>query len=482
MSLVPGPVAEAMGSDAPGERAAVRPLHWWRRCSLLQRVLFSIALAAPLVWLLAAVLNHQHARHKVNELFDTQMIRLARQMQATLPSAALDRRAAPAAALPGDQGEADLEDMAIAVWDQNASLLLVDHEGAQLPHRLDVTGFIDLTLGADRWRVYYLPALDGRWLIAVGQAQEERDEIVSSLVLGQLVPWLLMLPLLLLVKAWSVRRALRPLGDLGNALAQRRVDDLEPLRIDALPRDLQPLAGSMNALFVRIDATLERERRFTGDAAHELRTPLAALRAQWDALRLSGLNDGGASDAAAKAKIDAGLNRLQRLLAQMLELARIDHYTQLAAPQPVDWPALLPPLLGELLPLATRRQVELAVEWPADTLPLPMTGDAGLLSVLLRNLLDNALQASPPGSTVTIRLTTDALDVLDLGSGVAPADLDRLGERFFRPVGSNSGSGLGLSIAMRIAALHGLALHLEPRRPGPGLRARLSPALENRAS
>ena len=204
MSLVPGPVAEAMGSDAPGERAAVRPLHWWRRCSLLQRVLFSIALAAPLVWLLAAVLNHQHARHKVNELFDTQMIRLARQMQATLPSAALDRRAAPAAALPGDQGEADLEDMAIAVWDQNASLLLVDHEGAQLPHRLDVTGFIDLTLGADRWRVYYLPALDGRWLIAVGQDQEERDEIVESLVLGQLVPWLLMLPLLLLVMAWAV--------------------------------------------------------------------------------------------------------------------------------------------------------------------------------------------------------------------------------------------------------------------------------------
>ena len=476
MSRAPESVTRAVSVAAPAESIATRARHWWRRCSLLQRVLASIALAAPLVWLLAAALNFQHASHEVNELFDTQMIRLARQMQATLPSAALDPSGAPAAsatALPGDLGEADLEDMAIAVWDRNARLLLVDREGAQLPHRLDVTGFIDLKLADDRWRAYYLPALDGRWLIAVGQAQEERDEIVQSLVLGQLVPWLLMLPVLLVVMAWSVRQALRPLGQLDSALAHRRVDDLQPLRIDSLPRDLQPLAGSMNSLFLRIDATLERERRFTGDAAHELRTPLAALRAQWDALRLS-----KPTDAAAMAKINAGLDRLQRLLAQLLELARIDHYTELAAPQPVDWPKLLPPLLGELLPLATQRQVELAVEWPAQAPPLPMTGDAGLISVLLRNLLDNALQASPTGSTVTIRFSADALEVLDCGPGVAAGDLVRLGERFFRPVGSTSGSGLGLSIAMRIAALHGLSLQLEPRRPGPGLVARLLPAHE----
>ncbi|RZU02527.1 ATP-binding protein [Rivibacter subsaxonicus] len=472
MSLVPGSTAGAAPSAGGMAAGALR---WWRRCSLLQRVLFSIALAAPLVWLLAASLSYRHARHEVHELFDTQMIRLARQIQATLPSAALEDRAAPDARPPGDMGEADLEDMAIAVWDREGRLLLVDREGAQLPNRGDASGFVDLRLGDAGWRAYYLPALDGRWLIAVGQTHNERDEIVEGLVLSQLVPWLLMLPLLLVAMAWAVRQALRPLGELGVEVARRRVDDLEPLPVEQLPRDLQPLAISMNALFLRVDAAIERERRFTGDAAHELRTPLAALRAQWDALRLQHAAS-GSDDRAANAKMDAGFERLQRLLGQLLELARIDHRSTLVDPRPLDWSALVPSVLDELLPLATRRQVELAVEWPADapSAALPLAGDGGLMSVLLRNLLDNALNASPPGATVTLLFAADAVEVLDAGPGIDAAALPHLGERFFRAPGSApGGSGLGLSIATRIAALHGLVLDFELRTPGPGLRARL---------
>ena len=476
MSLAPGSATKAPGTAPSAGGTATRALRWWGRCSLLQRVLFSIALAAPLVWLLAALLSYRHARHEVHELFDTQMIRLARQIQATLPSAALEGSAAPSAALPADLGEADLEDMAIVVWDQNARLLLVDREGAQLPHRSDASGFVDLKLGEAGWRAYYLPALDGRWLIAVGQTRQERDEIVEGLVLSQLVPWLLMLPLLLVAMAWAVRQALRPLDELGVEVARRRVDDLEPLHVEQLPRDLQPLASSMNALFLRVDAALERERRFTGDAAHELRTPLAALRAQWDALRLQHAAS-GADDRAANAKMDAGFERLQRLLGQLLELARVDHHGALADPRPLDWPALVPTVLDELLPLAARRQVELAVEWPADAPPsaaLPLAGDAGLVAVLLRNLLDNALRASPPGATVTLHFALDAIEVLDAGPGIDADALPHLGERFFRAPGSAAGgSGLGLSIATRIAALHGLALDFELRIPGPGLLARL---------
>jgi two-component system sensor histidine kinase QseC len=443
--------------------------------SLQRRLLVYLLLCAPLVWGAALVASADRARDEVNELFDTEIIRLARQVQATLAGVASPGAVLPPAVSPGS--EADLRDLAIAVWSAEGKLLLVDREGVQLPRRADAAGFFDLVLEGEPWRVYYLQSPRGEWLVAAGQRAGERDELVWNLLGSQLLPWLLVLPVLLAAMAWAVRQALAPVRALAVELQARSADDLRLVPISHAPRELQPLLAAMNGLFGRIDATLERERRFTADAAHELRTPLAVLRAQWDVVR------GSTDDAErrqAEARLAAGLDRMDRLVTQMLALSRLEATDRLPRTVPVGWAALVEQAMSDVLALAERRHIELGCEWPADGTPaFPLQGDADLLGVLLRNLLDNAARHAPEGSTVTLRFGKRWLTVENDGPPLSAEALARLGERFHRddvPAAgaAGSGSGLGISIAQRIAALHGLVLRYRAGAGGRGVVAELS--------
>ena len=266
----------------------------------------------------------------------------------------------------------------------------------------------------------------------------------------------------------------------------------------------------MNAMLARIADSQERERRFIADAAHELRTPLAALQAQWDAQRLQATasdpqrlqatatdaqrlqatatdaqrlptdaTDAQRVQAPTSAappphdKIAQGFARMGRLVAQLLSLSRLEHAQP--APQaqpPVDWHALVERLFSELLPLADRVGVELECVWPVDgTTPLPLHGNTELVASMLRNLLDNALRHSALGQTVSLRLLHDRIEVIDDGPGVDEQHLARLGDRFFRPAGQETtGSGLGLSIVTRIAGLLGLQVSWANRGGEPPKR------------
>jgi two-component system sensor histidine kinase QseC len=441
-----------------------------RPWSLQRRLLVYLLLCAPLVLAAAALSSMDRARHEVNELFDTEIIRLARQVQATLVGVG-SLAAEPTAAR--ESGEADLEDLAIAVWDRQGQLLLVDREGVSLPRRPDASGFVDLVVADDTWRVYYLQSPRGEWLVAAGQRVYERDELVWNLVASQLLPWLLVLPVLLVAMAWAVRQALEPVRALTAELGARSADDLRPLSASQAPSELQPLLTEMNGLFTRIDQTLARERRFTADAAHELRTPLAALRAQWDVVR-------GASDLQerqqAEGRLAAGLDRLDRLVTQMLAMARLETTQTLPQSTPVPWPALVEQVMSDLLPLAARRGIELECEWPEAGARPDWRGDPDLLTVLLRNLMDNAVRYAPPGSTVQLRFGADHVQVVNAGPPLSEAVRRHLGERFRRQDGqTESGSGLGVSIAMRVAALHGLTLAYGAGADGQGVVAELRP-------
>ena len=437
--------------------------------SLQRRLLVYVLLLAPLVWALALLISASRARTEVNELFDTEMMRLARQVQATLAGINNSGQRPPA----GPDGEADLSDLAIAVWAADGSLLLVDREGVQLPRRVDASGFFELRLQGEPWRVYYLQSPTGQWLVAAGQRERERDEVVWGLIGSQLLPWLLVLPVLLGVMAWATRQALAPVRTLTGELGQRGANELQPLAVDEAPSELRPLVGAMNGLFRRIEETLARERRFTADAAHELRTPLAVLRAQWDRLRLA---DNPAERALAEAGLGVSIDRLDRLVSQMLALSRVDASTGLQNTAPVDWPALVEQAINDVLPLADRRRIELGCDWPPTGVkPFPLRGDAGLLAVLLRNLLDNAVRYAPEGSPVQLHFGAHALRVENDGPPLPPAVLFHLGERFRRHDGqAESGSGLGVSIAQRIAGLHGLQLRHRTRPGGQGVVAELS--------
>lgn len=438
--------------------------------SLQRRLLLYLLVCAPIVWALALAVSADRARHEVNELFDAELIRLARQVQSTLPSVTTPVQSQPA---PSTAGEVDLADLAVAVWDAEGRLMLVDREGVQLPRKVDASGFVDMLLDGDDWRVYYLQAPRGEWLVAAGQRLLERNELVWHLVSSQLMPWLLVLPVLLVAMAWAVRRALAPVHALTAELAGRDADALQAVPVHHAPAELRPLLGAMNGMFARMQALLGRERRFTADAAHELRTPLAVLRAQWDVLR-------GARDEPerreAETRLGAGLDRMDRLVTQMLALSRLEATDRLVQPAAVVWPPLVEQAMSDVLPLAERRRIELACDWPAAGTPaFALRGNADLLAVLLRNLLDNAVRYAPADSAVTLRFARDGLRVENEGPPLPDDIVAHLGDRFHRIDGqAEGGSGLGISIVQRIAALHGLVLRYRMLAEGRGVVAELS--------
>ncbi len=440
--------------------------------SLRRRLMVYLLICAPLVWLMAVSVSWFLAREQVNELFDSEMIRLARQIQMTVVGVSPE---AVASDLPlaGPWGAAELDDFAVAVWNREGKPVFLDREGAQLPRNAEQVGFVDLQIDAKPWRAYYLHAPDGAWVVAAGQSLHERDELLYDLIGSQLVPWLLMLPLLLVAMGWAVRQALAPMRDLTRDLQHRPAHDLAPVAVASAPVELQPMLQAMNGLFERISDTLERERRFTADAAHELRTPLAVLSAQWD--RLDRTAD-RAERAQATAAMRAGLERMNRLVDQLLRLSRLDAAQGLQKQDLLQWPDMAREAMSAVLPVVERRQIELECLWPDAPEHAPAwRGDPQLMSALLRNLLDNACRYSPPGSTVTLRFAGDRVSVENEGEGLPTDRLARLGERFYRPEGQpEPGSGLGVSIALRIAELHGLTLRYRSLRPGTGLVAELA--------
>ncbi|HUL63278.1 MAG TPA: ATP-binding protein [Burkholderiaceae bacterium] len=452
--------------------------------TLQRRLLIPLLIGVPLTWFVAFGYSVLHAGYEINELFDTQQIRLAQQVASVLPSANLLPTRMKSA---GERrGAADLDDLSIAVWDASGAKLLFDREGAELPFVAQAHGFVDSTINGEVWRTYYLSSDDGTRIVAVGQELKERHELLTDLLKSQMLPWALMLPLLLAVIALSVRHALRPVRELARDLESRGAEDLRPVRRQNLPDDLQPMLAALNRLFQRIGAALENERRLTADAAHELRTPLAALRAQWEAVQVA------PSDEARKrslAQVGVGIERLSHLVVQLLALASAESMQTTSMKQNVVWPNVVGNALSDCLPMIETRGSDVEVHWPEDNAgtqpvaPLPLLGDEALLTTLLRNLIDNALRYSPFGSHVQVFFEPDRIVVEDQGTGVSPEEIARLGDRFHRAAGqAESGSGLGLSIVRRIAALHGLEVRFGNRPGAGGSAGGLRVELRRRAS
>lgn len=335
------------------------------------------------------------------------------------------------------------------------------------------SGFHDVRRGDVGWRVFVTRGGSPDVTVLVGEREAARQEILAA-VLGPLLAWgLAGVSVVLLLSAVVLRWGLAPLRALSRQLAARRPDQLAPVELPAAPAELAPVLNALNGLFPRIQALLEGERRLTADAAHELRTPIAAIRAQAQVAL------GAADDAErrhALAATLAGCDRAARLIDQLLMLARLEATATLPR---------APLALDEL----ARQAVADAAESPLNqghTLaldaarPVQAWGDPVLAQVLLRNLLDNALRYSPPGSPVRLTLAAngDGWEVLveDGGPGLDDAGLARLGQRFQRGAGGSApGSGLGWSIVRRIAALLGWVVAAD-RSPGlGGLRVRLAP-------
>jgi signal transduction histidine kinase len=304
------------------------------------------------------------------------------------------------------------------------------------------------------------------------EALHARDEIVEALGESLVWPLAAAVPALALAIWLGVGAGLRPLGELRRELARRGPADLAPLDARRAPAEIEPLVAELNRLFGRIGETLERERRLTADAAHELRTPLAVLSTQAQVARRA------ASDAARNEALEAivaGSERAARLIEQMLTLARLESGQGEGALQRAELRELARAVIAEAAPRALQKSLDIALE---DGPPVELACHAPLLAVLVRNLVDNAVRYTPAGGRVRVTVAGDAraarLEVTDDGPGVPAQELERLGERFHRLAAADeSGSGLGLSIVLRIAELHRGRVRFAAGPRGAGLAVRV---------
>jgi two-component system sensor histidine kinase QseC len=436
-----------------------------RHLSIQARLILLVFGAVLAVELVSGVIGYQRAVHEADELLDAQLVQYA-QIMLTL-------------AHEGDDDEVKLPDIKahpyqsqilFQIWDQGEMprLMLRSHEAPhEWPQGVAASGYSEAILAGHSWRFFTATGGNGRLVLAAHDLHI-RDELAEEIALSNSMPFLVALPILVAMLLLAIRRGLFPLRALAEDLSGREPGRLDVLREAGLPRELRPPVHAMNQLFGRIQAAMDKERRFTSDAAHELRTPIAALRAQ---LQVAERTADPLERQAAIAKALRGVDRMTHLVTQLLALARLESESAGDLDARVNLCELLHDLVEELSVQAEAKGVRLELDAEPSC---ALAGNAGLLRVLLRNLLDNALRYVPAGGRVRVGLGQVAgqvqFSVADDGPGVALAERDKLGQRFHRfGTQTAEGVGLGLSIVRRIAELHGAEVLFGEGIDGRGL-------------
>jgi two-component system, OmpR family, sensor histidine kinase QseC len=435
--------------------------------SLRKRLVGLLLGGVAAAWLATMVFSYVDAHHEVDELFDAQ---LAQSGQALL-------------ALAGHDRDRDIEDfgdtthkyqrrLRFQIWRADGKLLMRSNNAPETA-LTTIEGFSENHSDDGHWRHYSQWNSEHSLQIQVSENHHIRDELIGHIAWRLLFPALFGLPLIGLWVWLATRHGLASLGGVAAQIASRDPQQLQALSPPTAPEEIRPMLEALNGLFQRVETALEAERRFTADAAHELRTPLAALQAQLQvALRA---RDPAEHDRSL-AQLQSGLSRASHLVEQMLQLARLDPESALPDPRPTDLAALTETVCADLGPLILARNIDFALETQGDT---TVTGQAEWLGVLIRNLLDNAIRYTPSGGRIHIGIERIdgccTLSVSDNGPGIPPTEREAVLRRFHRlNADGEPGSGLGLAIVTRIADLHGARLTLSEGIDGNGLNARVT--------
>ncbi|MEI8170208.1 MAG: ATP-binding protein [Rhodoferax sp.] len=419
--------------------------------SLQARLLVPLLTLVTVVWVGAAILTWVDAREELDDLLDGHLAQAAALLVVQQAGADEDDGVADAPTL---HKYAPL--VAFQVFHEGKLVMRSANAGLK-PMSPKDHGFETVRLSdGDRWRVFSTRGTVSDVQVYVGEQTASRNAILWAILHSVLLPLLYALPLLALGGWWAVSQGLAPLRQLSQMLSQRRPQALEPVMLEGLPTELQPTIQSLNALFERIDQMVVSERRFTADAAHELRTPIAGIRAQAQ-VALGAGDDEAQRQHALRATL-AGCDRATRLVEQLLTLARLEASpASTTSVTTVDLSAVARRIAADLATSALARHQTLELDAIAACL---VAGNDLLTGVLVRNLIDNAIRYCPEGAQIEVRVAFDAgqvqLQVQDSGPGMTEAEMARLGERFFRVLGHEKpGSGLGWSIVKRIADVFG---------------------------
>ena len=309
--------------------------------------------------------------------------------------------------------------------------------------------------------------------ILVAEALATRNNLLRNIALDLVQPMVLGLPVLLFLLWYSIRRGLDPLRALAREISRKRAEGLTPIELGTSPEEIRPMVLALNGLLQGVNRAMENERCFTANAAHELRTPLAAIQAHLAAARAA--SEPGERDQSLD-QLQRGLERSIRLVGQLLTLARLDPEQALPDGEPLDIRELLESVCAEIAPLALGRDQVMELTVAGDLAPL--TGNGSMLAMLFANIVDNAIRYTPNDGHIAInayqRQSGLCVDVTDDGPGIPAAARERVFERFCRLADqSKPGTGLGLTICRRIAELHGASIELADGPAGRGLTVRL---------
>jgi two-component system, OmpR family, sensor kinase len=428
----------------------------YQMTSLRRTILVWVTVTMALVGIAAATASYYFARHEADNLLDDQLRQIALHAGEGLSTGAL----------PGARRKPE-HDVAVQIWDAAGNAII-------RPSRFDIPrqpelGFTDVWSADRNWRVY--TSSDGQRTVQVAQRWSMRNELAANAAFGAALPIVGAIPVAWLTVIWAINRLLRRLAGFAETLAQRSVDAKDPVPLGNVPAEIAPLNVAINALIGRHQQAVDRQRQFVSDAAHEIRTPLAALQIQVDNLKTH-------AEGAQREAIDemnGGVRRACALVEQLLRLARVDGGASSSRRLDVSLNDLVAAVVADHVALATQRNVDLGLA-DSDLSDVQLSDPE--VRVLFANLIDNAIRYTPSGGKIDVILKRDGSDalieVIDSGCGIPNAALPRIFDRFFRAAPPDiEGTGLGLAIAKAVAERNGFRLSIVNREDTRGTVARV---------
>lgn len=460
------------------------------RISLRRRLLLILISLILLIWAIAVVLTAIHSRSIVRNQIDERLLRFADMTEHVLSGVLANPEVEnyyQSRTPRSDTQEhvritnltSDTDNQSINIWFSGSRVILGENtlplpfpeQAGLITHNIDQSGH------TEDWRIIYRKLPDSTVWIGIGVNLTQARNSGAATTWQAVLPLLIVTPLTSILLILGIRRGLKPLDKLANNIATRKPQALTPLDVSEVPLELDPVVHALNDLLARLDRALTSERRFTSNAAHELQTPLSAIKAEVQRCLRQEQNP---QTLAMLQGIDARVRRSAETVKQLLTLARLDPDQEFQR-QDIHLYELLIDVIAESAGIAHDRQLELDISAPRD---IVIYGHPDWVRILIRNLIINAFKYADTGTEVGIALScTDHTATLVVRNSCPALSADvfrQLGERFFRPEGQHTnGVGLGLSIVLRIAELHGASITLAPDSDAGGFKAALLWPLRN---
>lgn len=455
--------------------------------SIRHFLMVSLLVSMAIVTITTGIWTYRSIRDDVDHLLDAELVEASRILQILLESDYSEKElkqiqsallTLPAKSriikeFPGLKDEPDAIKYIIhrvfQVWSQDGTLLIRSQNAPAFPLAQKKTGFTTNLIEDTYWRVYTLNDEAHNLRFQVAQRSDIRGQLAETIGRDHMTHFFIMMPIILILIWGIVGYGLRHLQIAAKQMDERDKNKLDPVTLDKVPIEIQPLINAINQLFKRLHNAFEREKRFTGDAAHELRTPLAALKAQSQvAIRIKDENERVET---LKTIIDC-VDRCNHVVDQLLILSRLRPQEPVNNPKTVNISAVAGMIIADLANMAVSKNIDISLN--AAEKPANITANETSIAILFRNLIDNAIRYTPENGevTVTTQLKNQKVifTVTDTGPGIPQEKRQRVFERFYRELGTKAtGSGLGLSIVRQIVTLHHADINLFTPENGKGL-------------